>query len=336
MIKKIGIGILALFLFLAIIYWPLINYGIAQLKGQLKVVLGAVEIKEILADPMVADSTRRKLLLIQEIREFGFEELGLKRSENYTTFYDQKGQAILWVLTACPEFSLEPRTWSFPIIGEFPYKGFFDEQKGRDELEDLSELGFDVDFSPVAGWSTLGFFKDPVLSQMLRRDEGRLANLILHELTHGTIFIKDSVEFNENLASFIGDQGAELFLRKTFGDGSQELISYQNRRGRIQAFSMYLVQMAPILDSTYRSFDSLLTVEKMREIKAHRIQRIKAGWISRDTLLSGETGYDEWDWNNTLFADYLTYNSQQDILEKQLEEQFDNSLKQMIEFYKNK
>ncbi len=44
---------------------------------------------------------------------------------------------------------------------------------------------------------------------MLNRSEGDLANLIIHEMSHATIFVKDSVDFNENLATFIGDRGAE-------------------------------------------------------------------------------------------------------------------------------
>jgi predicted aminopeptidase len=56
----------------------------------------------------------------------------------------------------------------------------------------------------------LGWFTDPILSKMLMRSEGDLANLIIHEMSHATIFVKDSIEFNENLATFIGDRGAEL------------------------------------------------------------------------------------------------------------------------------
>ena len=82
------------------------------------------------------------------------------------------------------------------------------------EMELLKEAGYDVGMRTVGGWSTLGWFKDPILSNMLNRSYGDLANLIIHELVHATIFVKDSVEFNENLASFIGDQGAKLFLKR--------------------------------------------------------------------------------------------------------------------------
>ena len=32
--------------------------------------------------------------------------------------------------------------------------------------------------------------------------------VFIHELTHGTLYVKDGVSYNENLASFVGDEGA--------------------------------------------------------------------------------------------------------------------------------
>jgi predicted aminopeptidase len=62
------------------------------------------------------------------------------------------------------------------------------------------------------GWSTLGWFTDPILSGMLKRNEGDLASLIIHEMVHATIFVKDDVDFNENLASFIGDTARPIIF----------------------------------------------------------------------------------------------------------------------------
>ena len=65
----------------------------------------------------------------------------------------------------------------------------------------LKASGLDVEYSSVSGWSTLGWFGDPILSNMLKRNVGSLADLIIHELTHGTIYIKNEVEYNENLGN---------------------------------------------------------------------------------------------------------------------------------------
>jgi len=186
--KKVWLLIFAFFSSIIFYYLPSIIYGTQQLYGQLQIISGSVEIDKLLERESLPDSIRTKLKLVSEIREFSFEELGLERSENYTSFYNQDGKPSLWVLSACPEFSLEPYVWKFPIAGKFPYKGFFDLDRGRKEELAFKEKLYDTDLSPVEGWSTLGFFKDPILSNMLNRNEGQLANLIVHELTHGTIF----------------------------------------------------------------------------------------------------------------------------------------------------
>ncbi len=93
-----------------------------------------------------------------------------------------------------------------------PYKGFFNQKLAFELKDELEKEGYDVIVRNPGGWSTLGWFTDPILSKMLNRSEGDLANLIIHEMVHSTIFVKDSVEFNENLATFIGDRGAEKFL----------------------------------------------------------------------------------------------------------------------------
>ncbi len=330
MIKKIGLVLLTLLFVLLAFNFGHLRYGLGQLKGQLSIILGAEEVEIILRSQEVHDTIKAKLKLIQEIRDFGFNELGLSQSDNYTNYFDQQGKPSLWVLTACPEFSLEPYTWSFPILGEFPYKGFFDLEKGKAEGLKLKSLGYDTDLSPVEGWSTLGFFRDPILSNMLKRKEGALANLILHELFHGTVFIKDSVQYNENLANFVGDKGALLFLRNKYGDSSGQLEKYIARQDRIRAFSDFMVRMAPILDSTYRSMDQTMVMHEKRELKENAIRGVMSDW---DEMVGNDTVRLESDritWNNTLFADFLRYNSQRGILEQELKERYNGSLSRMI------
>src|SRR5207244_3818429 len=48
-----------------------------------------------------------------------------------------------------------------------------------------------------------------------------LAALLLHELTHGTVYLPGGTDFNEGLASFVGWQGALEFARKERGISSE-------------------------------------------------------------------------------------------------------------------
>src|SRR5690349_14303260 len=183
--------------------------------------MDAEPVEECLQDPTFPDSLTRKLRLMDEIRAYAIDSLGLNDTDNYKTLYDQKGEEIMWVVTACEPFKLEAKQWKFPVVGSVPYKGFFDRRLAVELKDELDKEGWDVSIRNPGGWSTLGWFTDPILSKMLGRSEGDLANLIIHEMSHATIFVKDSIDFNENLATFIGDRGAERFLIHKHGLHSQ-------------------------------------------------------------------------------------------------------------------
>ena len=140
----------------------------------------AQEIDDLLADPNFPDSTKQKLNYIAEVKDFSEEFLGLTQTENYSTFYDQKGKPILWVVTASPEFEIKAYEWSFPIAGSFPYKGSLDLEIAKNIQEEMIFKGYDTEHDEVNAWSTLGWFKDPILSSMLERGPGSLAELIIH------------------------------------------------------------------------------------------------------------------------------------------------------------
>ena len=174
MIKRILLGFLAVVVILLFANFNLVSYAISQARGQLKIVWGARPVVECLNDPNFSPEFKKQLELIQEIRQYAFDSLGIKRTKNYTTFYDQHGKELLWVVTACDPFMLKPKEWSFPLIGTFSYKGFFNQQRATDLEHELKSEGYDTNIRNASGWSTLGWFKDPILSGMLDNDLGRL------------------------------------------------------------------------------------------------------------------------------------------------------------------
>src|SRR6185295_19409025 len=218
MLKKFLLGIVLALLALSVYYWSLISYGVAQGLGQLKIIREARPVEEFIDDPVFPDSLKAKLKLVMQARRFAIDSLGLNDTDNYKTMYDQQGKERMWVIIACEPFRLKEKRWDFPVVGSVPYKGFFSEEKAKHERASLEAEGWDVSTRNPGGWSTLGWFTDPILSGMLRRSDGDLASLIIHETVHATIYVRDSSDFNENLASFIGDRGAEIFLARKFGD----------------------------------------------------------------------------------------------------------------------
>lgn len=259
----------------ALIFNDLLVYGLSQGKGQLKIILDAQPVPEVLSDANVHDSIKDKLQFIQEIRKYAFDSLGITPNENYTTYYEQHGKPLLWVLTAADPYKMKAYEWRFPVVGRVGYKGYFDRSRAYIEEADLRLQGLDTDVGQVGGWSTLGYFKDPVLSQMLRNSKGMLAELIIHELTHGTIYVKSNVTFNENLASFIGEQGAIRFLSLAFGDSSTELKSYLREKRDEKLFSETALRYASQLDSLYKVHPDSSAGRAKREIILSFVSEIK-------------------------------------------------------------
>jgi predicted aminopeptidase len=332
--KVFILGFLGFFLVLGFIYRDLLSYALMQGKGQWSVIRGAKPVTWWLEPGNLSPEKVEKLALIEQIRTFAFEQLGINYSDNYTTMYDDEGGNALWVISACPPFSLDPLTWSFPIVGTFSYKGFFDKQKADLFFDELKEQGLDVSMRPVAGWSTLGWFKDPVMASMLKRSEGDLANLIIHELTHGTIFVKNDTELNENIASFVGDVGAELFLANKYGVDSEELLRYKAAREDYQTFSLYWLEQSKHLEAFYDSIRAI-PVEQKKELKKERIATMVAGM--NEVPFNRSDAYANYFNslpNNTFFTNFRRYRSRQGIFNEELTRDFGGDLRAFISHYK--
>jgi predicted aminopeptidase len=334
---RYGLALVALFVLVyAITHYRLVGYGLSQLRGQLSIIINSRKVEECLADPAFPDSLRIRLLEVQRIRRFAIDSLGLHDSRNYTTFYDQKGKPSLWVLTACGPYELKAFEWEFPFLGKVPYKGFFDYDKGLSEELELSALGYDTEYSPVGGWSTLGFLPDPILSNMLRRSTGSLAELIIHELTHATVYLPGSTDYNENFATFVGEEGARKYLAATYGDSSIQLSDYLQKQEDEALFGEYMLQSAGRLDSLYRAIRRLDQRKKKME-KERLIQNIVLNINTIPLRRPERYAYFQKKENlpdNCFFMGYRRYRRQQGDFKKQMLEAGGN-LKAWLEKVKN-
>ncbi len=317
--KKYWVDLFILpFFFILLLNFQLVDYGLMQLFGQLKLIYQSVPVQEVLVDPAVSSSVKTKLQFIQDVERYGVDSLGLKPTNNYRSYYDQKGKPLLWVVTASQPFDLVPYTWSFPFLGEVSYKGYFLKDRAEHLSEELRLAGFDVYAYDVSAWSTLGWLPDPILSGMLARDEGRLAELILHELTHASVYLKSDVDYNENLASFVGEQGAIRYLKYRFGKNSSIYLSYVQRLADDKQLTRHLVRGADALRVLYASD----VFKKSRDLKPLYKQHMFDSIVScLDTVrfydpsrvsraIKGHS------WNNANFLSYLRYDAQKDSLEQ--------------------
>lgn len=338
MMKRKIIYILLLIIALVVIWnYELISYGLMQARGQLRIMFDTRPVAEVLADNDFPDSLKTKLLLIREIKKFATDSLGLNSSGSYEELYDQKGKPILWTLTVCDPYQLVAKEWSFPLIGTFSYKGFFEEEKLKAEEEMWKSQGMDIDIDEVSAWSTLGYLNDPILSNFLKRRAGSLANLIIHELTHGTLFIDDDLTYNENLANFVGNEGAIRFLRSRFGENSQELTEYLAGREDRKLLNDFLLRVTLRLDSLYKSFDAKTPIQSKESLKRSMMAEIITG--VNNLPFQGElfkNYFENYTPNNAFFIGFLTYNEKQNEFEGAFYKQFNGDFKAYMHYLKEK
>jgi predicted aminopeptidase len=235
-------------------------------QGQAAIIMGSRPIEEVIAEPTSEPAVRAKLELVQAVKRFGEEEIGLKADSSFTTFTPIEGPAALYVVTAAQKLELKPHTWTFPLVGSFPYKGFFDRSLAEAEQARLGRAGLDTNLRSAAAYSTLGWFSDPVLEPLLASGEVTIASVILHEKTHATVFVPSRVAFNEGLATFVGRRGAVAFFAAQDGEGSPRHTEAARRVEDERRFGRFLREVTAELERLYGS--GLARAEKLERREA--------------------------------------------------------------------
>ncbi|UFH56541.1 aminopeptidase [Spirosoma sp. KNUC1025] len=340
--RKIALVIIGVLAVLVVWQWELVSYGWMQARGQLRILWNTRPVSDILADTAYPDSLKQKIELIQEIKRFAIDSLGLNKSGSYESFYDQQGKPILWVVTAAEPYQLIGKQWTFPIIGTFSYKGFFEKDWADSTVSQLKRDGFDTRINEVSAWSTLGFLNDPILSSFLNRSVGSLAELIIHELTHGTLFVKNSLEYNENLADFVGEYGAQRFLAQKYGKQSVPYQNYMSTKAFYDRYDEHILRGTRTLDSLYRTFKPTTPIVVKDSLKWQTIRQIV---VTVDTIsneltqshvrLVKKRRLDKLNLpNNAYFIGYLTYRKQQNRFRNEFEKRFDSNFKRYLTYLK--
>ena len=335
MLKKVTIALLVLLAIFLLYNGSMVVYLAQQGQGQVRVILDSRPISELKDEGYFDEVKLRKLSMIEEMRDFAFNDLGLDPTGSFTDYYEQNGKPVLWVLNACPPFSLEAYKWNYPVLGKLGYKGFFEKTIGLAEEQKLIDEGYDTDLGPVNAWSTLGWLNDPVLSSMLNRSEGELARLVIHELTHASVYISGDGSYNENLATFIGDKGAILYLRKKYGDEAIQLQDLEEADQDRKTLTKYLTRRTEELIVLYASDQDNVKKRKKKKELIRAIQDsipfLSLNDSTRFQVLSRREGL-----NNAFFTAYSMYREGQSEFQRELEEDFEGDLVKFIEYQKSR
>ncbi len=207
------------------------------------------------------------------------------------------------------------------------------------EEKKMADDGFDTDVGEVSAWSTLGWLKDPILSSMFRRKPGSLANLIIHELTHGTLYVKNNVDFNENLASFVGDFGARKFIKQKLGADSKEFTDYEKGLRIGKEYSERTLRWSKKLDSLYKSFTPETALVEKQKLKTALIDEAKNDlifYLKENKLYNKEYEKVFAKINNAYFIDFITYRSQQNTFEEEFRTKFNSDFPSYMKYLKEK
>ncbi len=254
-------------------------YILSQSGTYLSDRMQARPVEKVLADEAVSEETREFLNTVGDIISFAVNDLGLQESKNYTKYTELDREHLAYIVYASDELAFNQYMWDYPFLGKLPYQGYFSLESARKTEGKLQEEGYDTFVSIVDGFSSLGFFTDPLYSFMKEYSLYRLANLIIHEQTHATIWVKKDVAFNERLASFVGDTGAKLYIEKRFGKSSPEYEEIFSREADRERFLSKMGELRGELETVYT--DTSLTEEAKREKKGDVITLFQEDLRSR-------------------------------------------------------
>lgn len=242
-------------------------YYMQAARGQMEISNKREPIEDIVASDESSAKLVAQLAVVTEARQFSIDVLGLPDNDSYRSYADLERDYVVWNIVAVPEFSLQAKTWCYPIVGCVSYRGYFSEDKAQKKADDLRGEGYDVAFGGVAAYSTLGRFSDPVLNTMMHWGEIDLVAVLFHELAHQVLYIKDDTEFNESFATAVEEIGMERWLATR--DQTDELSAWRSRRELRAEFSK-LVAIAR--DDLRTIYNEDLGTENKRLQKQQRLR----------------------------------------------------------------
>ena len=278
-------------------------------------------VNKLLRNEGLPRETRDFLLLVEDIQTFAVDELGLKTNKNYSTYLDLDQDVLAWVVSACDPLAFNTYLWNYPVMGKLPYKGFYRPDDARKEAKKIAGKNKDVWVRGVEAFSTLGFFKDPLISYMTGYSVYEIANLIIHEQTHATVWKKNDPSFNEDLASFVGDAGARLFVLSRFGGDSPEYLEIDENEENAARFREDIFKLREMLDQFYQGLPDPLPEndEPFLKEKERIIRDFQTGFLeSYDGRYTSENyrGFGEMRVNNAYLDLFHIYHGRREELER--------------------
>lgn len=275
------------------------SYYLQAVRGHLEIVSRQRPVAQVIADPNTSPAVAQRLKQVLELREFAAQELRLPVDGHYRRYADLNRRFVVWNVHAAPEFSLQAKTWWYPMVGRLKYRGFFSEESARQLAARLAGQGQEVYVGGVEAYSTLGWFRDPVLNTFLDHAPEDLAEILFHELAHQKFFVSGDTDFNEAFATAVGQEAAQRWLTQT---GQTEVLQRYQREQRREAEFVFIVQETRRrLRELYQLYPvrldchpDLALIEGLRRRKAALLDELRARYAELRNSWGGASPYSGW------------------------------------------
>ncbi len=323
-------GILKIFTFIILISCSKISYVAKQGYGQVSIELSGIDNNKVLKDKNIDEKHKEKIKKIIKYKEFFYKYFNKKPNAIYTetTFLDRN--AVSYLVIASKFFEVKALRTNFPIVGEFPYLGFYSLKDAKKYQERLESRKFYTYLRPVLAYSTLNklFFKDNILSTFFKFNDFDLADLIFHELTHTIFFLENNVSFNESLADYIAFELTKEYFELSKNEEKEKMILKKKYKELAKLINRLVVDYKQKLDSN-------------RPKNKREADKVLEKFLKENFLIKVEKKCSEFmlkncwplkrKWNNASFTAFLTYNSKKSII-SQIREKHNLDLVSLLNF----
>ncbi|WP_164848220.1 aminopeptidase [Halobacteriovorax sp. HLS] len=288
-----------------------IGYLAEQGSGQLGLLSKARSNELVLSDVRVSKADKEKIKLIEEYKTFFYKYWQKKETSIYSETTILQDEAVTYLVIVSKHNKIEALEECFPVMGCFPYLGFFQKDSAKKYATEQEKKGLVTYIRPVYAYSTLGYFTDTILSSFFIFDEYELADLIFHELFHTIFFVKDEVELNENLADYFAKEMVLEYFKSDV-----ELKDKLRKKDLLsKSLSKQTVEFARAVnlkltsDPAISKEDSSKLIDKLVEEKLRpKISQV----CSEFNVDDNKCYFLKRDWNQASLAAFMTYQNKVD------------------------
>jgi predicted aminopeptidase len=288
-----------------------LGYLAEQGTGQVSLLTRAKDNDDVLKDVRVSKKDKEKIKLVKEYKAHFYKYWNKKETSIYSKTTILHDEAVTYLVIVSAHNEIKAKKECFPVMGCFPYLGFFKKESAKDYARDMEKKGLVTYIRPVYAYSTLGYFTDTILSSFFYYDDYELAELIFHELFHTIFFVKDEVELNENLANYFGKEMALAYFhedkdlrerlekdQKLLKDLSKHVVSFARRIDK-ELKKDVKISKEDSLKLIEDALDESLRPEIKKVCEEHKVSDKKCYFLKRK-------------WNQASLAAFMTYENKVD------------------------